>query len=290
MPTTPCSRTALTAAAARAAHLIVDGPPPILADTLAAPLLGERAEELIAYHRRHGDHVVLAGARTQATCRARYTEDRLATAAASGVRQYVILGAGLDTFAYRSPLAAGLRTFEVDHPATQRWKREHLAGAGIAEPATVRYVPADLTATPLADRLRAAGFDHTEPAVVSCLGVSMYLTADALAGVLRTVGRFASGTELILDHMLPEPDRDALGQTYADLVAPFAAERGEPWLTLLSPDDLAARCADAGLEVVEQVRQHDLAAAHWPRTDALRPADLSRLASIRPVPERAVFR
>jgi O-methyltransferase involved in polyketide biosynthesis len=97
------SLTALTAAAARAAHLIVDNEPVIFADTLAQAMLGERAEELISYHRAHGTHPVLAGARAQVTCRSRYAEDRLAEAIGRGIGQYVLLGAGLDSFAYRSP-------------------------------------------------------------------------------------------------------------------------------------------------------------------------------------------
>src|SRR4051812_24610261 len=121
------SRTAMTAAAARAAHLIVDGEPVVFADTLAYRLLGEQAEELVAYHRLHGDHLVLAGARAAVTTRSRFTEERLARAAAAGMRQYVVLGAGLDSFAYRSDLY--VRVFEVDHPATQEWKRERLRDA-----------------------------------------------------------------------------------------------------------------------------------------------------------------
>ena len=113
------SFTALTAAAARAAHLIVDQEPWIFADGLAAQLLGEQAEELISYHKLHGTHPVLAGARVQVTCRSRYTEDALSRAVSRGVGQYVILGAGLDSFAYRAGLAGRVRVFEVDHPATQ---------------------------------------------------------------------------------------------------------------------------------------------------------------------------
>ncbi len=142
MMTGETSQTALTAAAARAAHLIVDAPPHIFADTLAEPLLGDLAGELLGYHRASGGHPVLVGARTQVTCRARYTEDRLAEAVDRGVRQYVILGAGLDTYAYRSPTGE-VRVYEVDHPATQRWKLERLATAGIAEPPNVRYLPLD---------------------------------------------------------------------------------------------------------------------------------------------------
>lgn len=117
------SQTALTAAAARAAHPIVDQAPFIFVDPLAGTLLGTRADELLDYHRRHGGHPVLSGARTQVTCRSRYTEDRLADAIGRGIGQYVLLGAGLDSFAYRSPLAGRVRVFEVDHPATQEYKR-----------------------------------------------------------------------------------------------------------------------------------------------------------------------
>src|SRR5215472_15941963 len=116
----------MTAAAARAAHLVVDEPPFIFADTCAAAVLGQRAEELVGYHLNHGSHPILAAARSQVVCRSRHTEDRLAAAVATGVSQYVILGAGLDTFGYRSQLAADVRVFEVDHPATQGWKRSAL--------------------------------------------------------------------------------------------------------------------------------------------------------------------
>ena len=117
------SLTAFIAAAARAAHLIVDDDPPIFADTLAEAMLGERADELIGFHRAHGTHPILSGARAQVTCRSRYTEDSLAAAIGRGIGQYVLLGAGLDSFARRSRLAAQVRVFEIDHPATQEWKR-----------------------------------------------------------------------------------------------------------------------------------------------------------------------
>jgi methyltransferase (TIGR00027 family) len=135
------SRSALTAAAARAAHLIVDGEPIIFADTLAAALLGDRAEELIAYHRLHGTHPVLAGARVQVTCRSRYAEDTLARAFGAGVTQYVLLGAGLDSYPYRGGLAGGVRVFEVDHRASR---------------AVPRHRPPALTRAPFPPRLRVA--------------------------------------------------------------------------------------------------------------------------------------
>ena len=137
----------MMAAAARAAHLIVDKPPVIFADTCAGAVLGEHAEELVGYHRKHGNHLILAAARGQVICRSRFAEDRLAAAAANGVRQYLILGAGLDTFGYRSPLAPAVRVFEVDHPATQGWKQSALAAAGLDVPPGVVFVPADLAAS-----------------------------------------------------------------------------------------------------------------------------------------------
>jgi methyltransferase (TIGR00027 family) len=167
--------TALTAAAARTAHLIVDGEPHIFADTLAAGILGEQAEELLRYHRVSGDHI-LRGARTQVVVRSRYTEDRLAEAMKNGMAQYVLLGAGLDSFGYRTESA--VRVFEVDHPATQEWKKAHLEKAGIAVPGTVSFVAADFEADSLGDRLTAAGFDPARPAFVSWLGVVMYLRGE----------------------------------------------------------------------------------------------------------------
>ncbi len=273
------SQTALTAAAARAAHLLVDHQPWIFADDLAAVLLGKLADEFIGYHRAHGEHLVLAAARAQATCRSRYAEDRLAAAAARGVTQYVLLGAGLDSFACRSPLAGKVAVFEVDHPATQGWKRERLAEAGLPVPDAVTFVPADLESSSLADCLRQAGFDSSRPAVVGWLGVTLYLTRPAIGRVLAEIGRFAEGTELVTDYMLPAGLRDAAGDTYVEMVSPVAAQRGEPWLTFLAPGDMTALLEGAGFGAVRHVRQRDSVAPElWQRSDALRPLELSMLA------------
>jgi methyltransferase (TIGR00027 family) len=271
------SFTALTAAAARAAHLVVDREPAIFADTLAAPLLGERADELLSYHRRHGTHPVLAGARTQAACRSRYTEDALARATGRGVTQYVILGAGLDSFAYRNR-AARVRVFEVDHPATQDWKRCAIAAARISVPDGVTFVAADLAKDSPAGRLAAAGFDTTAPALVSWLGVTMYLTRDAVAATLAEFGGLAAGTEVIADYMLPRELRDEAGAGYADQVAQVSAERGEPWLSCFAPGEMTGLARAAGFGDVRNVRQRDtIPAALWKRSDPLRPADLAVL-------------
>jgi methyltransferase (TIGR00027 family) len=271
------SQTALTAAAARAAHLIVDHEPVIFADELAAALLGEQADEFISYHRAHGTHLVLSCARAQVLCRSRFTEDHLAACVRAGLTQYVILGAGLDSFAYRTESA--VRVFEVDHPGTQRWKHAHLGSAGITVPGTVSFVAMDFERDSLSGRLAQAGFDPSRPALVSWLGVTMYLTGAAISQTLEEISGFAPGTQLITDYILPAALRDDTGNTYAGLVAPAAAERGEPWLTFLAPDDMSALLAEHGFGAVGQVRQRDaIPAALWDRTDSLHPAGLSVLA------------
>jgi methyltransferase (TIGR00027 family) len=271
------SLTAFTAAAARAAHLIVDHDPPIFTDTLAQAMLGERADELIGFHRAHGTHPILSGARAQVTCRSRYTEDSLADAIRRGIGQYVILGAGLDSFASRSRLANQIQVFEIDHPATQQWKRRIAP-----EPENVRFVPVDFTRDSLPERLRQAGFDVAAPAFVSWLGTTMYLEQSAIEQTLAVTGGFAPGSEIIVDYMLPAGRRDAAGDAYAEQVGQASAEWGEPRLSLFAPEDMAARLRRHGFGPVRDVRQRDMApAAAWDRTDSLRPADLSRIAHAR---------
>ena len=273
------SFTALTSAAARAAHPIVDHEPLIFSDTLAALFLADRADELLSYHRSHGSHPVLAGARATVTTRSRYTEDRLADALRRGVTQYVILGAGLDSFAYRSPLARHVRVVEADHPATQRWKRRILAATGTAALGDLRYAEADLESAALAGQLASAGFDFSRPALVSLLGVTMYLSRQAIAGTLSVIGRCAPGTELIAEYAVPTGLQDARGRAYARLVAPAAAERSEPWRTFLDPAGMSALLDQHGFGEVTHVGQHDMVDGMlWSRTDALRPSCLFQLA------------
>src|SRR5215469_11471000 len=157
------SQTALRVAIRRAAHQLVDRPP-VMDDPIAVRLIGD------AYPRdlERASHTVARDFRAYMAARSRYAEDHLAQAVAAGVRQYVVLGAGLDTFAYRNPFA-GLRVFEVDHPATQAWKRGLLAAASIAIPATLAFTPVDFEKDTLADRLAMAGFQAHEPAFFSWL-------------------------------------------------------------------------------------------------------------------------
>jgi methyltransferase (TIGR00027 family) len=273
------SQTALTAAAARAAHLIVDQPPWIFADPLAIALLGDQGPGLVDYHRAHGTHVVLAGARAQTTCRSRYAEDALAAAIDRGVNQYLILGAGLDSFSYRSDLAGMVRVFEVDHSDSQQSKRAALSAARLAVPDNVVFVPFDFEKGALTAALTAHSFDPALPAFVSWLGVTMYLTEEALTGTLAELGHLAPGSEIVADYMLPADMRDSDGSAYAEQVAPVAAEHGEPWLTFLAPAQMSDLLTRSGWTPLRHLRQQEVGdTGTWQRSDSLRPAALSVIA------------
>jgi len=281
------SQTALTAAAARAAHLIVDQPPWIFADTLALELLGNHGPELVAYHRAHGTHLVLSGARGQVTCRSRYAEDCLAAAVDGGVSQYLMLGAGLDSFAYRSDLADRVRVFEVDHPGSQEFKRRRLSAAGIAAPENVELVAFEFESESLVGVLTRRGFDPGRPAFVSWLGVTMYLTEPTIGQTLAEIGGLAPGTEIVADYMLPADLRDEDGSAYAEQVAPIAAERGEPWRSFLSPAQMSELLVSGGLTPLGHIRQCDVGdSMTWKRSDSLHPVALSVIAHA-VVPEKA---
>ncbi|HUZ39508.1 MAG TPA: class I SAM-dependent methyltransferase [Streptosporangiaceae bacterium] len=142
-----------------------------------------------------------------------------------------------------------------------------------------RFPDIDIETGSLAGQLARSGFDPGRPALVSWLGVTMYLTRDAIAQTLDTVGGFAPGTHIVADYMLPAGLRDADGDTYAELVGAASAEQGEPWLSLLSPADMSDLLEHSGFGMIEHVSQRDaVPAALWDRSDSLRPVELSRLA------------
>ncbi|MEU4429447.1 class I SAM-dependent methyltransferase [Nocardia rhamnosiphila] len=254
------SRTALITAYARAYHQIADRPP-IFTDPLAARLLGVTAEELTESGTT--DSLGLAvGDRSRRlffAARARFAEDAVAAAVATGVRQVVILGAGLDTFAYRNP-SPDLRVFEVDHPATQAWKRERLTAAGIDRPETVTFVSVDFETSTLATELESSGFDRTDPAVFVWLGVVFYLTPDAAHATLEYIAGQAQRVEVIFDYLQPavgEEDR-----AYQRVRADRLAAAGEPVRSYFTPDDLAAQLRALGFTDLEDHSAPDLVAGY----------------------------
>ncbi|WP_405163866.1 class I SAM-dependent methyltransferase [Nocardia sp. NBC_01499] len=263
------SRTALVTAYARAYHQIVDQPR-ILTDPLAARLLGVTVDELTESGRPAADSsdsgvgILRLGVgdrprRLFFAARARFAEDRVAEAAAAGVRQVVILGAGLDTFAYRNP-HPGLRVFEVDHPATQAWKHQRLAASGINLPEQLTFVPVDFETDTLATRLAAAGFSRTDPAVFVWLGVVFYLTPDAARTTLEYIARQSEPVEVIFDYLQPGDTDEERAQMQAR--AKLGTAVGEPWFSYFTPDDIAAQLRALGFTDVEDHSAADLIAGY----------------------------
>ncbi|EGY00523.1 putative methyltransferase [Nitrospirillum viridazoti Y2] len=280
------SRTALAVAGLRAAHQIMDGPV-VFDDPVALPILGPGAEARIRSDEARLRTPTVRFLRASVVARSRFAEDTLATAIADGVRQYVVLGAGLDTFAYRNPYA-DLRVFEVDHPATQAWKRDTLATAGILPPSSVAYAGVDFERDTLAEGLARAGFDRSRPAFVAWLGVAIYLTRDAILDTLRAIAALPIGSAIVFDYSLP-PDTLSEGQRAAfQAMADRAAAEGEPWRSFFTPDALAADLRGLGFGVLEDVGPVELNPRYFAgRTDGLVLGGISRLmhaAVTRPPP------
>jgi methyltransferase (TIGR00027 family) len=239
------SQTALGAARLRAAHLLLDDPPPILDDTLALRLLDAGAERAI---RENPDRFRTPASRTlrcDVVVRSRFAEDLLAEAVRRGVRQYVILGAGMDTFAYRAPAwASDLRIVEVDHAASQLDKRARLTRADMETPPNLRYVAADLEVDDLASVLRAAGLDGHQPTFFACLGVLIYLSDRAADAIFTMTAGFPPGSEFVFT--FSRPDASTARPPSPGSAAAHMAEIGEPWRTRYEPDALVARLNSAG--------------------------------------------
>jgi methyltransferase (TIGR00027 family) len=234
---------------ARAAHMVLDGEPKILNDPTVLELLGPAAVEQIRMVAGHPQSGTARGLRAHVVLRSRFAEDRLSDAVARGVAQYVILGAGGDTFAYRQPgWARSIRVFEVDHVATQEDKRQRLAAAGIDVPANVRYVPLDFETTSLRDGLVAGGVDLAAPTFFSWLGVTMYLTEAAIDAVLTTVAAFGPGSEIVFTYARRE--RAARDPADGPSLADIAAAMDEPWLSYFDVDELDRKLSSFGFSDV----------------------------------------
>ncbi|MGO9177956.1 MAG: SAM-dependent methyltransferase [Candidatus Limnocylindrales bacterium] len=263
------SSTALGAARLRAAHLLLDDPPPILDDPLAIRLLDPEVAHAIHEHPDRLRTPVARALRTEVLVRSRYAQDRLADAVQRGVGQYVLIGAGLDTFAYRQPAwSAELRTFEVDHAASQRDKQARLRRAGIAVPPNVRYAAADLETDALGSRLEEAGVDHAKPVFVACLGVLIYLRDDAADAIFAWAARLPAGSEFVCT--FSRPDAWTVGPPASGSPAARVAAAGEPWRTRVEPNAMVARLRAAGFRSVDLLFAEDVTERYLRgRTDGL---------------------
>jgi methyltransferase (TIGR00027 family) len=229
----------------RAAHQLIDEPK-VFDDPLAGAIAGEAEDGDSA------QHPFSRALRAFLAVRSRYAEDQLARAVERGVKQYVVLGAGLDTFAYRNPYP-GVRVFEVDHPATQEWKRARLEEAHISIPDEVTFAPVDFERESLAEGLMRAGFDTQRPAFFSWLGVTPYLTRGAFDATVRFIAGMAPGSGVVFDYAIERRLLSKMQRTALDAMTARVARAGEPFQLFFDPAALQADLANMGFGEIEDL-------------------------------------
>jgi methyltransferase (TIGR00027 family) len=274
-PTAKADSTAVRVALWRALHVEVDPPPHVLVDDvglrLAAPEEGWRM-------RPDMNPDFTRQFRASIVARARFVEDLVGELVGQGIRQYVILGAGLDTFAQRRPeVASMLRVYEIDKPAAQAWKRQRLVDLGYGIPDSLRLVPVDFEAgASWWGSLTAAGFDATRPAIVASTGVSMYLTRDAIEATLRQVAALAPKSTFAMTFLLPIELADPEVRPGLQMAEKGARASGTPFISFFKPSDLLELARQAGFREVRHVSAANLAERYFAgRTDGLRPPNNS---------------
>lgn len=269
--TVAADHTAVRTALWRALHLRADPPPHVIEDEI-----GLRLTEAGEQWRDRPDMDVDATRRTRASivARARFVEDLVVERLGAGVDQYVVLGAGLDTFAQRRPEAGarGLRVFEVDQPGPQAWKRRRLADLGLGVPEWLRLVPVDFEGD-WWGQLAAAGFDTGRPAVVASAGVTMYLTSEAVEATFRLVAALAPGSTLVTTFLRPIEDVEPEERPQLEVAMKGARAAGTPFLSFYRPPQILALARAAGFREVRHVSAADLEQRYFTgRTDGLRPS------------------
>ncbi len=268
--------TAVRVALWRALHRQIDAPPYVFDDEiglrLAAPEDGWR-------DRPDMDPRITSPMRAGMVSRARFVEDLLDEQIGRGVDQYVLLGAGLDTFAQRrTDLAARVTVFEIDQPGTQAWKRQRLTELGFGVPDRLRLVPVDFEVDSWWERLLAAGFDPSRPAVVASTGVSMYLSGEANTATLRQLSALAPGSTLAMTFMLPLELVGSGEQQMRRFAEQGARASGTPFISFYGPDEIVALAKEAGFAAAQHISSAELTRRYFAdRADGLRPAESEQI-------------
>jgi methyltransferase (TIGR00027 family) len=249
------SRTALRVALRRAAHQLYDARPLVLDDPIAVPILGETYAEELRRTPMRTDRPFSVGLRAFLVARSRYAEDALVRAVAQGVTQYVLLGAGLDTFAHRNP-HSHVRVFEVDHPATQQWKRDLLETSSLPTPENLTYVPVDFERESLSQQLLSVGFNKDVPTFFAWLGVVPYLTLDAFRATIKFVSSQPAGSGIVLDYSQPRSALPVLEKLAHDSLAARVQLAGEPFQLFFTPPEIAAELG--GFHSLEDIGSREI--------------------------------
>jgi len=254
------SQTAVAAAFHRAAHQVLEQGR-IFSDPLALRILGEDAQSIA---RRAAERPSGRRMRLFIAVRTRFAEDALAAAFERGVRQVVVLGAGLDTYAYRNPFGERLRIFEVDHPATQAWKRQRLQDAAIPLPASLTFVPVDFDRETLAARLAAAGFDRAQQTFFTWLGVVPYLKQESVWSTPAFIASLPHGAHVVFDYSDPPASLSPEGRAVYERGAARVARLGEAWITYFEPNQLHAKLVALGFSEIEDHGPPQIASRYFP--------------------------
>ena len=265
------SRSALRVAQYRALHQLIDDPL-VFEDPLALRILGTRMEAALRNNPSAFNDPLSRGLRAALAARSRFAEEMLARAVEDGVRQYVLLGAGLDTFAYRNPHEdKHLRVYEVDHPSTQDWKKAMLASAQLEIPASVAFAGVDFETDTLAGQLRRAGFRADQPACFAWLGVSFYLSPESVFDTLAYVASLPAKSVIAFDYRVDPALLDPADRRADDYISKLVAERGEPWMSHFDPQALQAELRRTGFSSATNVEPREFNERYFAgRTDRLR--------------------
>jgi methyltransferase (TIGR00027 family) len=263
--------TAVRVALWRAMHALVDATPLIIEDEIGLQLIAPDEEWR---QRPDMNPDFTKRLRASIVARARFIEDLVIEQSQHGIDQYVILGAGLDTFAQRrQDLATTLQVFEIDQPDTQTWKQQRLIELGFDVPGWLHFVSVDFEVSSWWEQLLNAGFDTTKPAIVACAGVTLYLTRDAILATLRQLATLAAGSKLAMAFYLPLELLDKEDQPLQQIAEKGARAAGTPFVSFFTPTEILAIAREAGFKNIEAVSTNDLARRYFVgRTDDLSPA------------------
>ncbi len=267
----------------RAAHQLLDDPK-VFDDPLALRIIGnESASALKADPHRFETTPFSSYLRAFLAARSRFAEDELAVGVQRGVRQYVILGAGLETFAYRNPYPEEvLRVFEVDHPTTQTWKRAHLEEAGIEPRGNPTFAPVDFETQTLEKGLQSAGYDPGRCTFFSWLGVTEYLTTEVVMATLRFIASAPAGSGVVFDYMISPSLLTPAQRSRLDGFSRRVGSAGEPWQAYFNPELLARDLRAMGFGYVENLGPKEINAKYFEsRRDGLQVGSLSHIMNAR---------
>jgi methyltransferase (TIGR00027 family) len=266
-PDNTAARTALW----RALHVQVDAKPHIIEDEIGLKLIAPNEDWL----QRPDMHPQFTKRiRASIVTRARFIEDLIIEQSKKGITQYVLLGAGLDSFAQRRPeIASQLQIFEIDQPTTQNWKRKRLTELGFDIPNELHFVPVNFEKSSWWDELVKAGFDINKPAVVSCTGVSIYLTKDAILSLLNQILSLSSGSILAMTFYLPIDLLDEEDKFLQQMGEKGAREAGTPFVSFFTPEEILELAREAGFKEVKTISTKDMEQVYFAgRTDKFLPA------------------